>query len=125
MRVCVTADGRPTRRSKGDGTRDDRGRKMATLEQIQPYAPAIVMVVNGLIAGWLASLLFAGGGLMRDVAVGIVGAFVGGALVHYDLIALPATVTNLGNALPYGTQILISTIGASLVILVARLVSGR
>ena len=98
---------------------------MATLEQIQPYAPAIVMVVNGLIAGWLASLLFAGGGLMRDVAVGIVGAFVGGALVHYDLIALPATVTNLGNALPYGTHILISTIGASLVILVARLVSGR
>ena len=30
---------------------------MPTLEQIQPYTPLIIMALNGLIAGWLASLL--------------------------------------------------------------------
>ena len=51
---------------------------MPTLDQIQPYTPIIIMVVNGLIAGWLAGLLLGGGGLIRNLFVGIIGAFVGG-----------------------------------------------
>ncbi len=98
---------------------------MPSLQQIQPYTPIIVMVVNGLIAGWLAGLLLGGGGLIRNLFVGIIGAFVGGALVRYELLALPAGLTNVTNAIPYGTQILISTIGALVVVIIARFLGGR
>ena len=98
---------------------------MPTLEQIQPYTPIIIMAINGLIAGSLAGLLFGGGGLIRNMLVGIIGAFVGGALVRYDLLQLPVAVTNVTNAVPYGTQILISTIGAAIVIVIARFLGGR
>ena len=98
---------------------------MPTMEQIQPYWPVIVMAVNGLIAGWLAGLVFGGGGLIRNMIVGIIGAFVGGALVRYELLQLPASITNVTNAIPYGTQILISTIGAAIVIIIARFLGGR
>jgi uncharacterized membrane protein YeaQ/YmgE (transglycosylase-associated protein family) len=97
------------------------------MEQIQPYTPIIIMAVNGLIAGWLAGMLFGGGGLIRNLIVGIIGSFVGGALVRYELLQLPSAVTNVTNMLPYGygTQILISTIGAAIVILIARFLGGR
>ena len=100
---------------------------MPTMEQIQPYTPYIIMAVNGLIAGWLAGLLLGGGGLIRNLIVGIIGAFVGGALVRYGLLPLPAAVTNVTTIVPYGygTQILISTIGAIIVVLVARILGGR
>jgi uncharacterized membrane protein YeaQ/YmgE (transglycosylase-associated protein family) len=98
---------------------------MPTLEQIQPYTPLIVMAVNGLIAGWLAGLLLGGGGLIRNLIVGIIGAFVGGALVRYQLLQLPAGLTNVTDMAPYGTQILISTIGAAIVIVIARFLGGR
>jgi uncharacterized membrane protein YeaQ/YmgE (transglycosylase-associated protein family) len=98
---------------------------MPTMDQIQPYTPLIIMAVNGLIAGWLAGLLFGGGGLIRNMLVGIIGSFVGGALVRYELLQLPTAVTNVTNAVPYGTQILISTIGAAIVIIIARFLGGR
>jgi uncharacterized membrane protein YeaQ/YmgE (transglycosylase-associated protein family) len=98
---------------------------MPTMDQIQPYTPIIIMAVNGLIAGWLASLLLGGGGLIRNMFVGIIGAFVGGALVRYNLLQLPASVSNVTDAVPYGTQILISTIGAAVVIIIARFLGGR
>ncbi len=98
---------------------------MPTFEQIQPYTPVIVMVVNGLIAGWLASLLLGGGGLIRSMLVGILGAFVGGALVRYNILQLPVAITNITNAIPYGTQILVSTIGAAIIIIIARFLGGR
>jgi uncharacterized membrane protein YeaQ/YmgE (transglycosylase-associated protein family) len=100
---------------------------MPTLEQIQPYTPWIIMGLNGLIAGWLAGLLLGGGGLIRNLLVGIIGAFVGGLLVRYQLLTLPLAVTNITDAIPYGygTQILISTIGALIVVIVARFLGGR
>jgi uncharacterized membrane protein YeaQ/YmgE (transglycosylase-associated protein family) len=87
----------------------------------------VVMIVNGLIAGWLAGQILGGGGLIRNVVVGIIGAFVGGALIKHGLLVLPPEVTNITNQVPYGygTQILISTIGAFLVVLVARFLGGR
>jgi uncharacterized membrane protein YeaQ/YmgE (transglycosylase-associated protein family) len=95
------------------------------MEQIQPYTPIIIMAINGLIAGWLAGLLLGGGGLIRNLFVGLIGAFVGGALVRYGLLKLPEAVTNVTSVIPYGEQILISTIGALIVVIIARVLGGR
>lgn len=80
----------------------------------------VIMLVNGMVAGWLAGQILGGGGLLRNLVVGVIGAFVGGALLKYKLLQLPVSVTSITDTVPYGTQILISTIGAMLVILVAR-----
>jgi uncharacterized membrane protein YeaQ/YmgE (transglycosylase-associated protein family) len=89
------------------------------MADLQPYMPYIVMAVNGLIAGWLAGLLLGGGGLIRNLFVGIIGAFVGGFLVNTGLLKLPFS-TGFG----YGDQIVVSTIGAILIIILARII-GR
>ncbi|MEL6291969.1 MAG: GlsB/YeaQ/YmgE family stress response membrane protein [Pseudomonadota bacterium] len=88
------------------------------MEQIQPYMPFIIMAVNGVIAGWLASLLLGGGGVIRNMIVGIIGAVIGGLLVQNGLLNLPF---NLG---AWGNQIAVSTIGALIVIVLARII-GR
>lgn len=88
------------------------------MNEIQPYLPWIIMAVNGLIAGWLAGLLLGGGGLIRNVIVGIIGAFIGGLLVQQGLLNLPFDFGAWGN------QIAVSTIGALLVIILARII-GR
>lgn len=92
------------------------------MAQIQPYMPWIIMAVNGLIAGWLAGLLLGGGGLIRNLVVGIIGAFIGGALVQAGLLKLPYDFNTLIPA--FGNQIAVSTIGALLVIILARII-GR
>ncbi len=89
------------------------------MDQLQPYMPFIIMILNGLLAGWLASLLLGGGGLFRMLLVGIIGAFIGGLLVKSGFLSnLPF---NFG---PWGNQIAVSTIGAIIVILLARII-GR
>lgn len=96
---------------------------MPTWDQIQPYWPYIVMGMNGLVAGWLAGLLLGGGGLIRNLVVGIIGAFVGGMLVSNGLLVLPFDFNTI---IPvYGNQIVVSTIGALLVVIVARFLGGR
>ena len=80
----------------------------------------LIMIVNGLVAGWLAGQILGGGGLLRSLVVGVIGAAVGGAMVKYGLLTLPVSITNVTNTVPYGTQILVSTIGAMIVILIAR-----
>jgi len=83
-----------------------------------PYFPLIVMAINGLLAGWLASLLLGGGGLLRNLIVGIIGAIIGGMLVQNGLLNLPF---NLGT---WGNQIVVSTVGALIVIILGRII-GR
>ena len=86
------------------------------MEQLGPYGPWIVMAINGLIAGWLAGQLLGGGGFLRNILVGIIGAFIGGALVQMGLLNLPF---DLG---PWGNQIAVSTIGAIIVVILARII---
>lgn len=88
------------------------------MAQLQPYMPYIIMALNGLVAGWLASMLLGGGGLIRDLFVGILGAFLGGFLVQAGLLKLPIDLGTWGN------QIVVSTIGAMIIIVIARIV-GR
>lgn len=94
------------------------------VQQIQNWvmnnSALVIMLVNGMVAGWLAGQILGGGGLLRNIVVGVIGAFVGGLLIQNGLLQLPAAVTNVTNQVPYGTQIMVSTIGALLVIIVAR-----
>jgi uncharacterized membrane protein YeaQ/YmgE (transglycosylase-associated protein family) len=82
----------------------------------------IIMILNGLIAGWLAGLLLGGGGLIRNLIVGLIGAVVGGYLVAAGMLTLPV---DFDAFIPFGNQIAVSTIGALLVVIVARFLGGR
>lgn len=90
------------------------------MEDYSAYTPWIVMAVNGLVAGWLASTLLGGrGGIIRDIFVGIIGAFVGGALVQAGLLKLPFLAD-----WPWLHLIAVSTVGSILVVIFGRIV-GR
>ncbi len=75
----------------------------------------LVFLAMGLIAGFLASFVVGGGGIVRYVITGIIGAFVGGFLFQ-------ALGINLGIANPLISQVVTSTIGAIIVVLLARLI---
>ena len=80
----------------------------------------IIVVVVGIVAGWLASLLVGGpSSIIGYLVTGIIGAFVGGALVHAGLLKLPFLLD-----WPWAHQILVATIGALLIIIIARII-GR
>ena len=76
----------------------------------------LTWVIVGLVAGVLASLVVGGVGLLGDVLVGIVGAFVGGWLF-----------SRMGWHTPFrglaGT-IFVAFIGALILLLLLRLVRG-
>lgn len=95
---------------------------MPTLAQIEPYKIYIILGVIGLIAGWLSGLLLGGGGLIRNLIVGVLGAMVGGLMVDMGWLKLPFVVPAV---IPYGSQIVVATIGAMIVTLIARLLAGR
>ena len=76
----------------------------------------LIFLGIGLVAGWLASLVLGGGGLVRNLIVGVIGAFVGGWLLSLANITLP-----IGNVLV--SQVITATIGAIVVIIIARVVA--
>ena len=43
----------------------------------------------GLLAGWLASFVVGGGGLIRYLVSGLIGSFVGGLVLQWTGISLP------------------------------------
>jgi uncharacterized membrane protein YeaQ/YmgE (transglycosylase-associated protein family) len=77
----------------------------------------LVILVVGLVAGWLAGKIVqgAGFGLIGDIAIGIVGAFIGDWL-------LPQIGIHLGSGIV--SAIVNATIGAVLLLLVVRLLQG-
>jgi uncharacterized membrane protein YeaQ/YmgE (transglycosylase-associated protein family) len=75
----------------------------------------IVFAVIGIAAGFLASIVVGGGGIVQYLISGVIGAFVGGYV-------LKALGVNLGIANPLVSQIVTATIGAILVVLLARII---
>ncbi len=75
----------------------------------------VTILVVGIVAGWLASLVVGGGGLLRYLITGILGAFVGGWL-----FSAAGWKLNLGNAL--AEQVVTAAIGAIILVLLARLI---
>lgn len=75
----------------------------------------LIFLLTGLVAGWIASLVLGGGGLLRNLVVGVIGALVGGYVLKLANVTLP-----IGNA--WANDLATAVIGALIVILVARLV---
>ena len=77
-------------------------------------------IVVGLIAGFLAGVVVKGGGFgfIGDIIVGVIGGLLGGWIATTFLNMGGMTGINLGS-------IVIAFLGAVLLLLVLRLVSGR
>jgi uncharacterized membrane protein YeaQ/YmgE (transglycosylase-associated protein family) len=78
----------------------------------------LAWLIVGLIAGWLAGQFMRGGGygLIGDIVMGIVGAFVGGLL--FAFLMPGSSVGLLGS-------IVVAFIGAVVLILAVRALPGR
>lgn len=76
----------------------------------------LVFAVIGIVAGWLASILVGGGGLLQYLLSGIIGSFVGGFLLN-------ALGVNLGIKNALASQIMTATIGAIVVVIAARIIA--
>lgn len=76
----------------------------------------LIFLAIGLVAGWLASLIVGGGGLITYLISGVIGSFVGGYLFSALKINLP--IKNI-----WVSQIFTSTIGAIIVVIIARLIA--
>jgi len=77
----------------------------------------LVILLVGLIAGWLAGEIVAGGGfgLIGDIAIGIVGAFIGSWL-------LPHLGIHIGGGIV--AAIVVATIGAVVLLVLVGLFRG-
>ncbi len=76
----------------------------------------LIFLLTGLVAGWIASLFLGGGGLLRNLVVGVVGALVGGYVLKFAGVTLP-----IGNA--WVSDLATAVIGAIIVIVVARIIA--
>jgi uncharacterized membrane protein YeaQ/YmgE (transglycosylase-associated protein family) len=75
----------------------------------------VVFALIGLVAGYLASVIVGGSGLIRYLISGVIGAFIGPMLLSVLKIDL-----GIRNAL--AGQIVTATIGAIVVVILARLI---
>ena len=76
----------------------------------------VAAIVVGLIAGWLASFIVGGGGLLKYIIWGVLGSFVGGFL-------LPLTGLKINTGIPFIDTVLVSAVGAIVLVFAARLIS--
>lgn len=81
----------------------------------------LAWIIVGLIAGWLAGLVVKGSGygVIGDIIVGIVGAIIGGFIAAYAF-GIPGAVNGFNL-----TSIIVAFIGAVVLVLIVRAVSGR
>jgi uncharacterized membrane protein YeaQ/YmgE (transglycosylase-associated protein family) len=75
----------------------------------------VIILVVGLISGWLASFVVGGYGAVRYLVTGLLGAIVGSYLFAALNLRLP-----IGD--PLIAQIVVAAIGAIVLVLLARLV---
>ncbi len=76
----------------------------------------LIALLIGLVAGWLASFIVGGSGLIGYLLSGVIGSFVGSFVLNKANI-------NLGIQNEYVRDIVTATIGAIIVVIVARLIS--
>ena len=76
----------------------------------------VVQVGIGLVAGWLASWLVGGSGLLRYLITGLVGSLIGSAIL--EKLGL-----DLGIEKPVLNDIATATLGAVVMVLLARLIA--
>jgi uncharacterized membrane protein YeaQ/YmgE (transglycosylase-associated protein family) len=76
----------------------------------------VVFLGIGLIAGFLASLIVGGDGLIRYLITGVLGALVGGYLFTALRVELPIKNQFL-------SQVVTATAGAIVVVVIARLIA--
>lgn len=77
----------------------------------------VIFLIIGLVAGFIASLLVGGGGgILRYLLTGVIGAFVGGFLFE-------ALNIDLGIRNRLLSQIVTASAGAIIVVLLARLIA--
>jgi uncharacterized membrane protein YeaQ/YmgE (transglycosylase-associated protein family) len=82
------------------------------------FETLLIWIVIGLIAGWLASAVVGGGyGIVGDIVVGVVGAFLGGLLfsglhIHVPFAGLAGTI-------------FVAFIGAVALLLLLRLINRQ
>ena len=76
----------------------------------------LIFLGIGILAGFLASLIVGGGGLITYLVSGVIGSFVGGYL-------FTALRIDLGISNDVVRQIVTSTVGAIIVVLLARLIA--
>lgn len=76
----------------------------------------VIFCLIGLVAGFLASIVVGGGGLITWLVSGVIGAFVGGFVLN-------AAGINLGIRNEVLSQIATATLGAIIVILIARIIA--
>ena len=76
----------------------------------------LVFLAVGAVAGLLASIVVGGGGLLYYVIIGVIGSFVGG-------IVFGALKINVSTGSPIVNQVVTSTIGAIIVVLLARMIA--
>jgi uncharacterized membrane protein YeaQ/YmgE (transglycosylase-associated protein family) len=97
-------------RAKGRRTSPEENAMNMNTQQI------VIIVVIGIVAGWLASLVVGGGGILRYLITGLVGAFVGGFVFNAAGWKL-----NIGNEIV--EQIIVAAIGAIIVVVLARAIA--
>ena len=76
----------------------------------------VIFALIGLVAGYLASIVVGGSGLIRYLVSGVIGAFIGPMLLRALGVDL-----RIGNAL--AAQIVTATLGAIVVVILARMIS--
>lgn len=75
----------------------------------------LIIAVVGIVAGWLASFVVGGHGILRYLVTGVGGAFLGGML--FDRMGW-----RLGLSNPLIERVLISAIGAAIIVIIFRIV---
>jgi uncharacterized membrane protein YeaQ/YmgE (transglycosylase-associated protein family) len=76
----------------------------------------VIWLVIGLLAGWIASRIVGGSGIIRYIVAGLLGSVVGGFIVSYFGINIPVDNEWL-------RLVLVSTAGAIIVIVVSRVIA--
>ena len=76
----------------------------------------VIALVLGLVAGWLASFIVGGYGIVQYLISGVIGSFVGS-------FALNRAGINLGIQNEYFRDIVTATIGAVIVMIIANILT--